>query len=523
MSDFSNPSDKPQRNLESNGSDTPDVIQPIHLSVKNKKSRQIGAPASRNRSAMFLAAALIATLLCGVALLTYLSNRPVKLAPQPVKTAAEQKQPPTTANVASPQSSPSQPVAPSQLAVDKQEAENRLADFLQIKKSIDEIGAQDWGGELYTTLDRLNQEADALFINKEYQFAAAKYIEAGEYGRQLFNQADQVFQQLVADGFLALAEDHAEIARDKFAMAVKIRPNDERARRGAQRAENAATVIQLRASGKRHETDGNLALAYADYQEAVRLDPESAKAQEALKRVKGRIAEQQFKQLMSEGLTAYHQQQYQQARQLLLKARKYRPDSKEVQDALIQVDDAMRLARIRSLEKSALLAEKNEDWSKALKLYTDVLKIDGSIKSAVEGKQRSQQRIQLNKRIDFYLQKPDTLASDHYLAKAISLLNTAEQIKPKGPKYQSHLSRFQQLVAEAQVPVKVHIESDNQTEISVYKVGNLGRFDVRELTLRPGIYTVIGARDGFKDVRQELKITSKQQFMRIRIVCSEPI
>ena len=40
----------------------------------------------------------------------------------------------------------------------------------------------------------------------------------------------------------------------------------------------------------------------------------------------------------------------------------------------------------------------------------------------------------------------------------------------------------------------------------VYKVARLGRFDQRELTLRPGTYTAVGTRRGFRDVRHEFKV-----------------
>jgi len=46
--------------------------------------------------------------------------------------------------------------------------------------------------------------------------------------------------------------------------------------------------------------------------------------------------------------------------------------------------------------------------------------------------------------------------------------------------------------------------SDNLTEVSVYRVGRLGRFTAQELLLRPGRYTVVGTREGYKDVRQEV-------------------
>jgi hypothetical protein len=75
------------------------------------------------------------------------------------------------------------------------------------------------------------------------------------------------------------------------------------------------------------------------------------------------------------------------------------------------------------------------------------------------------------------------------------------------------------LVEAAQTPVRLTIESDNVTEVAVYKVGKFGRFAIHEVFLRPGTYTVVGSREGYKDVRKTLRIESGQQPQRISVIC----
>jgi hypothetical protein len=55
--------------------------------------------------------------------------------------------------------------------------------------------------------------------------------------------------------------------------------------------------------------------------------------------------------------------------------------------------------------------------------------------------------------------------------------------------------------------------------VAVYKVARLGRFSVKELDLRPGTYTVVGARDGYQDVRQKIVIKPGQKPVQISIIC----
>jgi hypothetical protein len=53
----------------------------------------------------------------------------------------------------------------------------------------------------------------------------------------------------------------------------------------------------------------------------------------------------------------------------------------------------------------------------------------------------------------------------------------------------------------------------------VYRVGKLGRFDVRDLSLRPGTYIMVGSRDGYRDERVEVVVKPGPQPIRVTLVC----
>jgi tetratricopeptide (TPR) repeat protein len=281
--------------------------------------------------------------------------------------------------------------------------------------------------------------------------------------------------------------------------------------------------MQLLASGNRHEKAGKIAFAHADYQEALRLDPESTEARQAVARVKGQIRDAEFQQLMSEGLTALHQNDYRLARAKLLKAKAFRPESREVKDALAQVDQSIRLARIEAYRQRATAAERAEDWDQALDAYLQVLKIDANVQFAARGKERAQDRIRIDKRINFFLQQPAVLESDQQLENATALIDEIEEIESKGPQLKERFERLARIVSAAQTPVKIIIESDTFTDIAVYKVGKLGRFESRQLSLRPGTYTVVGTRDGYQDVRKKIIIKPGQSSLRVTIRCEVKI
>ncbi len=64
---------------------------------------------------------------------------------------------------------------------------------------------------------------------------------------------------------------------------------------------------------------------------------------------------------------------------------------------------------------------------------------------------------------------------------------------------------------------------DQLTEVVVYKVGRLGTFERRDLDLRPGSYTVVGSRRGYRDVRRQLVIQPGVAPEPVAIRCQERI
>jgi len=185
--------------------------------------------------------------------------------------------------------------------------------------------------------------------------------------------------------------------------------------------------------------------------------------------------------------------------------------------------NAIRLASIETYRQKATAAEQAEDWDQALNAYQQALQIDPNVRFAELGKQRSLAFIRIDKRINFFLKQPAALESDRQLDNAIELIAEIEDIDPKGPRLKDRFDKLKRLVDAAQTPVKIILESDNFTEVAVYKVGKLGRFASQELSLRPGTYTVVGTRDGYQDVRKKIVIKPGQGPMRIAVKCEVEI
>jgi hypothetical protein len=120
---------------------------------------------------------------------------------------------------------------------------------------------------------------------------------------------------------------------------------------------------------------------------------------------------------------------------------------------------------------------------------------------------------------------------------ATALLDTANQQSPSGPVLRSQIARLGLLMPDydgavktASVrtdlldkPVRLSLVSDNATAIAIPSIGQFGTFAKRDIQLKPGRYTVIGTRDGFRDVRRDITIAPGQESQTISVSCSDPI
>ena len=103
------------------------------------------------------------------------------------------------------------------------------------------------------------------------------------------------------------------------------------------------------------------------------------------------------------------------------------------------------------------------------------------------------------------------------------LLQTAQQQPVSGPVLRTQISRLTALLPSLDKPVRLSLVSDNRTQVAIPSVGNFGSFARRDIELRPGRYTVIGTRDGYREVRREITVSPGEEFLTVNVSCSEPI
>lgn len=384
-------------------------------------------------------------------------------------------------------------------------------------------GIERWGGQTYLEALDLYAQGDQEFLARNYRLAAERYRAASELLDPFFGRIDATFRETLQAAQEAFNRgDHSEAVR-LFDLAVAITPGSREAQDGLARASNLETVLRLTEQGLNLEKNLELEAARAALQNALDLDPSWQPAQAALERVREALLQRSFEQRMSEGLEALAAGNYPSARVAFEAAKTLRPGSRQPVDGLLQVDQEVRLGSIRRLETEALALEASEQWQDAIATYEEILEVDGDLQFARAGLANAQERAMIHRRLQEFIDAPDSLSAPATMQTATQLLLNVTRITPMGLRLENQKNELSRLLKRAATPLTVQLVSDNATDVSIFRVGHLGAFARQEVTLRPGAYVALGSRPGFRDVRLEFRVAPEIEMLPIVIMCEERI
>jgi len=230
-----------------------------------------------------------------------------------------------------------------------------------------------------------------------------------------------------------------------------------------------------------------------------------------------------FAAAMTEALGALKREDYALARDAFLRAKSLRPAAPEAASGLSQSEEGLRNLAIAGHRERGLEHERLESWRAAEAEYDSALALDGSLRFAREGKKRSAERALLQEKLDFQIGHPGRLSDARAIEEASRVLEEAKGVDWEGPKRRDAIAKLDALIASYSRPMEVEIVSDTLTDVTLHRIGRLGKFDRRSLEVRPGRYVAVGSRPGFRDVRVEFTVEPGKPLAPIRVRCEEAI
>ena len=405
----------------------------------------------------------------------------------------------------------------------KRATDEALGDLLSQLERLRYRGIDRWGGQDFLDALDVYAEGDEAYVANNYPTAGERYRRASAMLEPFFDRIEQEFDKSMTAAQAAFERRDAAEAIRLYDMAVAITPGDPAAERGLKRARNLDAVLDLMNQGQQYRAELELEAARLAFEKAFDLDPEWQPAQDALDAIAAQIKEFSFQMRMTEGLEALGAGDFDSARAAFDAASKINPGSREPRDGLLQVDQEVRLYRIGRMEEEAGIQEASEQWEAAVATYESLLEVDGDLQFAQEGLARASARAAVHRQLQGFINDPDSLSDPASMQRATQMLLSVSRMDPLGPRLVDEKDELSRLLKRAATPLAVRFASDNETQVSIFRVGKLGSFASRELELRPGNYVATGIRPGYRDVRIEFRISPEAEPRVIVVQCEEPI
>jgi len=324
-------------------------------------------------------------------------------------------------------------------------------------------------------------------------------------------------------GERALAEAKTGVAREAFGLALAIEPNHSAATHGIERAARVNQAFAVVDTALADERAGRSDAAESGFRNALAIDAAVPGAREGIDRLAARRAGDAYAATMSRGFADVAAGRNDAARAAFRQALAQRPGSREAADAMAALDQGQRASALRLLEARARTAEGEERWDEALAAWREAAGLEPSLESAREGIARATPRAELQRKIEALNQEPERLWDPEGRAEARNLLAVAAAAGNPRQRLAAAVRELERLAAAAQSPVRLRLESDGQTQVVIYRVGQYGAFSTRDVELLPGRYTVVGTRNGYRDVRREVVLPPGAAASPVVVRCEEPI
>lgn len=478
------------------------------------------------RPGISMAVALPALLLLVLAVVYVLFFLPdPSTTPTVAKSVGESASPTSPATAAQPASNDpgAAPFAAAAAAKERADAQDAAMQLLRSLVALDERGAARWAPEDYAAARLAGDEGDALYREQGFGAALARYNEGLQLAESLIGRSGEVLNNAIADGNAALAAGDGDEAKRQFDLALAVDKESPQAKAGLERAALLGAVLEKMRLGAAAEQASDLSSARDYYREASELDARYQAAGDALQRVLGQLGARNFQELMSRGFRELDAGMVDAARATFEQAARLRPGSAGPRDALAQVASRVRESDIATRRASAEAAEGNEDWAAAVATYNAILQTDNTLVFARQGLERAEQRALLATVMQRYIGEPLRMFSNDAYNEARAALAQARTVPAPGPVLTRQIKALAEHVAVARTPVVVQLQSDGLTSVTIYKIGELGRFEQQSVGLIPGRYTAVGSRSGYRDVRQEFEVLAGRSPPPVRILCEDPV
>jgi len=415
------------------------------------------------------------------------------------------------------------PFEEAQRALQRKEAQDVLAELLTYQTELDALDVAVWGQQDYATSLEQASIGDEYYRTQDFVLARESY-ETGRVGlSSLIDSVSSVLEQALIEAEQALIELDSAEALTKYTLALLLDPENQLAQIGEQRALTLDDVSALLKEADDLVEDGELQQALANYREVLDLDSYNEVAAQEIATVSLLITESEFAQIMSSGYVLLQAGEPEQAVAAFQRASRLGIRQDEAQAAISQTENEIANTEINRLSGLVTTAQQNEQWQEAVDQYDNVLAIDSNLLFAINGRDYADKRARLDRLLVEAVDNPERFSEDEVFEETRISYFIGRDIENPGHRLTEQLDELEAFLEYSLVPIDISFRSDNETEVTLLRIEDMGMFEQASLSLKPGRYVATGKRSGYREVREEFTVGFGLTPETVIVQCDEPI
>ena len=410
--------------------------------------------------------------------------------------------------------------ADSPICRERQAAVDSRARAEALMERLPDLGEPPWDPVEFESADTFYQEGMALYRDEYFGDAAARFQSAID---RLIG-IEQVFQAFVAQRLAAAA---AALGEADFAAAaagyntvLDVLPGSGEASLGLSNANRGMAARKSLEQARQSIAQGDLKTAESRL-ESIPPGILSDSVAQARRQIRASRQQDRFSRSMSRGFRHLDLTEWQEAEAAFTEALRADPGSAAARDALEDLRRRRTGAELAAYRDRLEAHVELENWAEARAVLERIRELHPDDATTARDLSRIGHLAEVEGRIDGYLSQPQRLSAKGVRDEVTALLDTTADSQAYGARIMGKREKLLQSLTTWTTPVELTIRSDNRTEVRIRPGRVLGRFRERRLEVFPGDYVLSGRRVGYREVSLQVAVAPGAEALSFEVVCNE--
>lgn len=375
----------------------------------------------------------------------------------------------------------------------------------------------------YNEIKNFKKKSLEYFSAEKYKLAYKEIKYAKDTFDLIFKESKKSFKISMQEAEKAYFDRNEEAAQYNILNAEKYFPKNQNMLRLKEKIVNISSIIKIENQIINANLEKNISLEIDLIKKIKKFDKLITKYDNRLFELQDNLKKKDFEILIMKIKNQLDMNNINGAKENLEEAEDLFPEDKIIFSLAEEIQYLEKIRAINILKKDIEREVNKQKWELVEKKYEEILVIDDTNDFAVEGIKVAKEINYLTKKIKIYNSNPMMLVKDDNLNKAIMLLNKSKLYKADSYDLSKSVSSLLKNISLVREPAIVDITSDNNTKITLKKIGIIGKVFSKTIKLKPGKYIFEGRRDGYKTVLIEKIIDIDEKKVSLNIISYEPI